>query len=113
MANPTITAPRDRRMRQRSSSRWSRNGISPGEPVMGRWRSGLAPERLQSVTGERRFVGLRVLLYHPLVGVLRLGELFPPLGEETEVVERRGSPRGGRILVRHLAVVLGGGVGVL
>src|SRR5204863_2597667 len=103
MANPTITAPMERRMRQRSSSRWSRNGISPGEPVMGRGRSGLAPERLQSVTGERRFVGLRVLLYQPLVGVLRLGGLFPPLGEQAEVVERGGGPRRGGILLRHLS----------
>jgi hypothetical protein len=33
-AKPTTMAASERRMRQRSSSRWSRKGISPGDPVM-------------------------------------------------------------------------------
>src|SRR5262245_10744912 len=114
MAKPTTTAPRDRRIRCRSSSRWSRNGISPGGPVMGGGRRpGSAPERLQPVAGQGGFVGLGVLLHDPLVRLARLGGVLPPLRQEPEVVECRAGARRLGILVHDLAVVGLGRVRVL
>src|SRR4029079_15360283 len=114
MAKPTTTAPSDRRIRCRSSSRWSRNGISPGGPVMGRGRRpGSVPERLQPGAGQGGFVGLGILLHDPLVRLARLGVVLPPLRQEPEVVECRAGPRRLGILLHHLAVIGLGRIGVL
>src|SRR6478609_1886830 len=66
------------------------------------------PERLQAITCQRGLVRLGVLLHHALVGVLRLGGVLPPLGEEAQVVQRRGGAGRGGVLVDDLRVVPAG-----
>src|SRR6476646_3868560 len=68
-------------------------------------RPGLSPERLQSVTGQSCFVGLRVLLNLTLILFSRFAGLLPPLCQETQVIEcRRRTWRGG-IALNHLVVI--------
>src|SRR5512146_1999413 len=69
IATPTPRAPMDQIRRHRSSSRWSRKGISsdflaainpPGRTRLPR------RQRLQTVDRQRRGVAVRILLHHPL-----------------------------------------------
>ena len=80
---------------------------------MERWRPGLIAERLQSVTSERGFVRLRVFLDHPLVGILCLGGILPPLGEQTEVIQRRRRTNRCRVAVYDLPIIRCRRVGIL
>src|SRR5438067_2182486 len=94
---PTTTASRLYRMRQRSSSRWSRNGISARlSGVSGTTHdgpAGLAPQALQLVVREIGLVGAGVARDDPTI-VGTGGRLVAPLlGEQPQLVQRRGRPR--------------------
>src|SRR3989440_9069985 len=97
---PTTTGSRLYKMRQRSSSRWSRNGISARlSGVSGTTHdrpAGLAPQALQLVAREIGLVGARVRRDHPSV-VGAGGRLVAALlGEQAQLVHgRRRSRRTG------------------
>ena len=50
-------------------------------------RSGLAPERPQSVTGQGRLIRLGIPLDHTLVRFPGFAGLSPALRDETEVIQ--------------------------
>src|SRR5882762_10608323 len=122
LANRTAT--RLLRIRQRSSSTWSRKGISPRSsrvsdtpaplPHPGlQTRERLPPQALELVARE---VGLwRAGVAGDDLGVVRArGRLVAPLlGEEAQLVERRGRPWRSRIGLHDLLVHRGGRVRVL
>src|SRR5690348_10431639 len=100
-----------RRRRHRSSSRCSRNGISPRAGVSATG-AGLAPECLKPDAGEVGLVRTRVPRDHPVVvrPGLRLVRLF---GEEAELVERGGRPDGVGVALHELCIHRRGGIGLL
>src|SRR5512147_317768 len=114
-ANPATRASRTRTSRTRNSSRCSRKGISAPGPVipscsLGR---GLTAERLQSIAGERRLVRPGVILHDAIEVVAGAIDIFPPFGQQSELVERACRPRRLGEGLHHLAVVRLGRVGVL
>src|SRR6266571_2420925 len=117
------TATRLLRMRQRSSSTWSRKGISPR---FSRVSDTPAPPRPQPQTRERlppqalELVAREVGLWRAGVagddpGVVRPRRrlVAPLLGEETQLVERRRCPRRSRIGLHDLLIHRGRRVRVL
>src|SRR2546425_13054491 len=92
-------------MRQRSSSTWSRNGISarlsrvsdtpaPRLPDPGpRLWSGLPPQALELVAREVGLWSARIVGDHPGVVRPRPRLVAALLGEEAQLVERRRCPR--------------------
>src|SRR5919108_5089704 len=90
---PTTTASRLYRMRQRSSSRWSRNGISARlSGVSGTTHdrpAGLTPQALQLVAREIGLVGAGIARDDP-TEIRAGGRLVAALlGEQPQLVQRR------------------------
>src|SRR5213078_1097129 len=118
------TATRLLRMRQRSSSTWSRKGISPrfsrvsdtpAPPPRPRpqTRERLPPQALELVAREVGLWRAGVNGDHPGV-VCPCGRLVAPLlGEETQLVERRRGPRRSWIGLHDLLIHRGGRIRVL
>src|SRR5438105_2058394 len=94
---PTTMASRLYRIRQRSSSRWSRNGISARlSGVSGTTHdgpAGLAPQALQLVVREIGLVGAGVARDDPTIIGTGSRLVAPLLGEQPQLVQRRGRPR--------------------
>src|SRR6267143_4807406 len=90
---PTTIATRLQRMRQRSSSRWSRNGISPRGVIVGGTARGLRPETLLILPREIGLGRARITRDHPRVEVPRRRLVSPLFGEQTELVKRRRGAR--------------------
>src|SRR6266581_810287 len=97
---PTTIASRLYRMRQRSSSRWSRNGISvreagsgTGPPEREGARDVSAPQALQLVAGQVGLVRAGIPGDDPgIVGPRRL-LVAPRFGDEAQLVQGGGRPR--------------------
>src|SRR2546422_193965 len=112
-------------MRQRSSSTWSRNGISarlspapdtpaPRLPDPGpRPWSGLPPQALELVAREVGLWRARIGGDHPGVVRPRPRLVAALLGEEAQLVERRRCPRRGGIGLHDLLIHRGGRIRVL
>src|SRR3989454_4281720 len=120
LANRTAT--RLLRMRQRSSSTWSRNGISarfsrvsdtPPPRPRPQTRERLPPQALELVAREVGFWRAGVAGDDPSVVRPRRRLVAPLLGEVAQLVERRRGPRRSRIGLHDLLVHRGGRVRVL
>src|SRR5881628_306747 len=90
---PTRIATRLHRMRQRSSSRWSRNGISPRGVIVGGTARRLRSETLLILPREIGLGRARIARDHPRVEVPGRRLVSPLFGEDTLFVERRRSAR--------------------
>src|SRR6266446_5368112 len=90
---PTRIATRLQRMRQRSSSRWSRNGISPRGVIVGGTARRLRSETLLILPREIGLGRARIARNHPRVEVPRRRLVSPLFGEDTLFVEGRRSAR--------------------
>src|SRR5262245_1151072 len=90
MIVPTRMAPRLQRMRQRSSSRWSRNGISPRAVIL--WELGagggarLRPEALLVLAREIGLGGPRISGDHTGVELPRRRSVAPLFGKAAQLV---------------------------
>src|SRR5437763_13758600 len=93
---PTTTASRLYRMRQRSSSRWSRNGISARlSGVSGTTHdgpAGLAPQALQLVAREIGLVGAGGARDDPTIIGTGGRPITPLLGQQPQLIQRRERP---------------------
>src|SRR6058998_1736730 len=89
----TRIATRLHRMRQRSSSRWSRNGISPRGVIVGGTARRLRSETLLILPREIGLGRARIARDHPRVEVPGCPLVSPLFGEDTLFVERRRSAR--------------------
>src|SRR5213593_4172065 len=117
------TATRLLRMRQRSSSTWSRKGISPrfsrvsDTPAPPRprpqTRERLPPQALELVAREVGLWRAGVAGDDPGVVRPRRRLVAPLLGEEAQLVERRWGPRRSRIGLHDLLIHRGGRIRVL
>src|SRR6267378_3438379 len=107
----TTIATRLQRIRQRSSSRWSRNGISPRGVIVGGTARRLRPETLLILPREIGLGRARITRDHPRVEVPRRRLVSPLFGEQTELVERRRGARRIGIGTHELIVHRRGGIG--
>src|SRR5213595_3292676 len=115
-------------MRQRSSSTWSRNGISarlprlpdtpapPDAPTPApgpRPRSGLPPQALELVAREVGLWSARIVGDHPGVVRPRPRLVATLLGEEAQLVKRRRCARRGGIGLHDLLIHRSGRIRIL
>src|SRR6266545_8261489 len=108
---PTRIASRLQRMRQRSSSRWSRNGISPRGVIVGGTARRLRLETLLILPREIGLGRARIPRDHPRIEVPRRRLVSPLFGEQTLFVERRRSARRFGIGLHDLIVHRRRGIG--
>src|SRR6266511_5053359 len=108
---PTRIASRLQRMRQRSSSRWSRNGISPRGVIVGGTARKLRLETLLILPREIGLGRARIPRDHPRIEVPRRRLVSPLFGEQTLFVERRRSARRFGIGLHDLIVHRRRGIG--
>src|SRR6267378_1950862 len=108
---PTRIARRLQRMRQRSSSRWSRNGISPRGVIVGGTARRLRPETLLILPREIGLGRARIARDHPRIEVPRRRLVSPLFGEQTLLVQGRRSARRIGIGTHELIVHRRGGIG--
>src|SRR6267142_704968 len=108
---PARMATRHQMMRQRSSSRWSRNGISPRAVIFGEAVGRLLPEALLVLPREIGLRRPRVGRNHPTVVVPRRGLVAPLLGEAAQLVQRGCSARRMGIALHKLIVHRSGRIG--
>src|SRR5688572_10185709 len=102
---PTASAASDHTMRQRSSSRWSRNGVSPVAflAIVSRLRAKLS-DLAESIPRQLGFGTRRELPHHALQRRTGSGGLPLTQLRESVLVQRRRSVLGARILRHHESV---------